>query len=42
MEVNTKEFYVAPSIAVVEMRTEGIVCQSQQDYNYGGLDEIIV
>lgn len=39
MEANQKVLYEAPSIAVVEVRAEGIVCQSLKDYNYGGLDE---
>lgn len=39
MEMNGKAFYEAPSITAVEVKTEGIVCMSQQDYRYGGLDE---
>ena len=37
-----KVLYEAPSITVVEVKTEGIVCASPygtEDYNYGGLDE---
>ena len=34
-----KELYETPSTTVVEVKTEGIVCVSQQDYHYGGLDE---
>ena len=39
MEAKSKELYEAPSMTVVEVKTEGIVCASQQDYRYGGLDE---
>ena len=36
---NTKETYEAPAMLVVEVKTEGIVCSSQTDYHYGGMDE---
>ena len=39
MEMNVKRSYEAPAITVVEVETEGIVCTSQTDYNYGGMDE---
>ena len=39
MKTSKKELYQAPSITVVEVKTEGIVCASLQDYWYGGLDE---
>ena len=39
METIKKELYETPSTTVVEVKTEGIVCVSQQDYHYGGLDE---
>ena len=39
METIKKEHYEAPSTMVLEVKTEGIVCASQQDYNYGSLDE---
>lgn len=31
--------YETPATEVVEVKNEGIVCSSQRDYNYGGLDE---
>ena len=39
MEAKNKETYEAPTMLVVEVKTEGIVCASQLDYRYGGLDE---
>ena len=39
MEAEAKEIYQAPTLLVVEVKTEGIVCASQKDYQYGGLDE---
>lgn len=39
METKRKIQYEAPTTLVVEVKTEGIVCASQQDYHYGGLDE---
>lgn len=39
MEAKNKETYEAPTMLVVEVKTEGIVCASQTDYLYGGLDE---
>jgi len=39
MEAKNKETYEAPTTLVVEVKTEGIVCASQLDYRYGGLDE---
>ena len=40
--METKQLYEAPEVEVVELRPEGIVCDSPyntQDYNYGSLDE---
>ena len=37
--METKLVYEAPEVEVVELRPEGIVCGSQTDYLYGGLDE---
>ena len=34
-----KQLYKAPAVEVVELKTEGIVCASLQDYQYGGFDE---
>lgn len=34
-----KQLYEAPAVEVVELKTEGIVCASLQDYQYGGFDE---
>ena len=39
MEAKNKETYEAPTMMVVEVKTEGIVCASLTDYRYGGLDE---
>lgn len=42
METNcNKELYEAPSVTVVEVKGEGVVCgsPSTKDYNYGNLDE---
>lgn len=39
MESCKKEHYETPAMVVLEMQTEGIVCASQSDYNYGSLDE---
>lgn len=39
MKGSIKETYETPTMLVVEVKTEGIVCASQQDYHYGGLDE---
>lgn len=39
MIVDRKELYEAPSITLVEVKAEGIVCASQRDYIYVGLDE---
>ena len=39
MEAKNKETYEAPTMLVVEVKTKGIVCASQTDYLYGGLDE---
>ena len=42
MKTSKKELYQAPSITVVEVKTEGIVCQSQGYYKqgYGDSNEI--
>ena len=39
MEKKNKETYEAPAMLVVEVKTEGIMCATQKDYCYGGLDE---
>jgi len=39
MEHKNKEKYETPGVLVLEVGTEGIVCASQRDYFYGGLDE---
>lgn len=42
METNKKELYEAPSILVMEVKVEGVVCASPygtQDYNTYSLDE---
>jgi hypothetical protein len=39
MEAKDKETYEAPAMLVVVVKTEGIVCASQEDYLFGGLDE---
>ena len=39
MESCKKEHYETPATVVLEVKTEGIVCSSQMDYNYGNLDE---
>ena len=39
MESCEKEHYETPATVVLEVKTEGIVCASQMDYNYGNLDE---
>ena len=42
METNKKELYEAPSILVMEVKVEGVVCASPygtQDYNPYSLDE---
>ena len=39
MNTKHKEFYDAPSTMVLEIKIEGIICQSRTDYNYGNLDE---
>ena len=42
MKTSKKELYQAPSSTVVEVKTEGIVCQSPGYYKpgYGNADEI--
>ena len=43
MKTSKKELYQAPAVTVVEVKTEGIVCQSPGHYNkpgYGNADEI--
>lgn len=32
MEVNNKTPYVAPAVLVVELKTEGIICASKDQY----------
>ena len=39
MDTKLKELYDAPSTMVLEVKIQGIICQSQTDYNYGNLDE---
>ena len=39
MVAKDKETYEAPAMLVVVVKTEGIVCASQEDYLFGGLDE---
>lgn len=39
MEETKRLTYEAPTVNVVELKTEGIVCASLQDYQYGGFDE---
>ncbi len=39
MEARQKELYESPCVIEVEIKTGRIVCVSQQDYLYGGLDE---
>ena len=36
--MNDKLFYEAPAIEVTEVKAEGIVCMSQEDYDYANLD----
>ena len=36
--MDNKLYYEAPSIIVIEVKTEGIVCVSQEDYDYANLD----
>ena len=42
MKASKKELYEAPSVTVVEVKTEGLVCQSPGHYKpgYGGAEEI--
>ena len=39
MEAKFKKAYQTPAMLVVELKSEGIVCMSQDDYNWGSLDE---
>ena len=39
MEQQNKPQYLVPTSTVVEVTTESIICASQHDYIYGGLDE---
>ena len=39
MEAKNKETYESPTMLIVEVKTEGIVCASREDYLFGGLDE---
>jgi hypothetical protein len=34
METKQKEIYVAPAMQIVELKTEGIICESNPDPNY--------
>ena len=34
METKQKEIYVAPAMQIVEVKTEGIICESNPDPNY--------
>lgn len=38
-EAKNKETYEAPAMLVVEVKTEGIVCASSNDYKYYPFDE---
>ena len=40
MEASKKVLYEAPSVTVVEVKTVGIVCESQQ-YSMPGYDNVI-
>lgn len=38
-----KSVYEAPAADVVEVKTESVILQmSKQDYNFGGLDEVMM
>ena len=40
MKTILKDSYEIPAVEVVDMRMDSVILQmSQQDYNYGGLDE---
>lgn len=32
MESTNKDFYLAPAVSIVEVKTEGIICTSRDDY----------
>ena len=34
MELNEKEMYCCPEARVFEVKTEGVICGSLQDYNW--------
>lgn len=34
MEFKEKEFYVSPTILVVEVKSEGVICASGQDFEW--------
>ena len=34
MELEDKELYVAPTIMVVEAKTEGVICASGEDFEW--------
>ena len=40
MEMNEKQLYEVPSITVVEVKTDGIICQSATRNGYGNSEEI--
>lgn len=42
MTQKIKDSYQTPAVKVLEVKFEGLICESQggtQDYNYGNLDE---
>lgn len=39
METMDKTRYKTPAMEVIDLKTQGILCQSTKDYKYGGLDE---
>jgi hypothetical protein len=39
MEERLKQPYEAPTVLVVEVKTEGIICGSMKDYKYYDYDE---
>ena len=42
MKNDCKDFYEAPAILVLEVKTDSCILQmSQEDYRFGGLDEIV-
>ena len=42
MKNNGKDYYEAPAILVLEVKSDSCLLQmSQEDYHFGGLDEIV-